>query len=107
MIAAQRARLLALARRIAPELTRLQPDIVVFDPEKTWTVNHEDLHMSAGYSCWDGWELTGKVRDTILRGTVLVENEQFVGPKTNGQFRPRTLLPEVRNAEFAFTSVAQ
>ena len=32
--------------------------------------------MSDGYSCWDGWELTGKVRDTILRGSVLVEDEE-------------------------------
>ena len=51
--------------------------------------------MTPGYSCWDGWELRGKVVTTILRGSVLVENEVFVGSKTGGQFVPRTLLPEI------------
>ena len=32
---------------------------------------------------------------TILRGSVLVENEKFVGSKTGGQFVPRTLAPEI------------
>jgi dihydropyrimidinase len=70
-------------------------DIVILDPNRTWTVRHEDLHMSADYSCWDGWELHGKVRTTILRGHVLVDNEEFVGPKGAGQFIPRKLLREI------------
>jgi dihydropyrimidinase len=82
-------------------------DIVVFDPNKSWTVRWQDLHMSAGYSCWDGWELTGKVRDTVLRGSVLVENEEFVGSKTGGRFVPRTLLPEVVSGDFGFTFQAR
>ena len=78
-------------------------DIVVFDPEKSWTVRWQDLHMSTEYNLWDGWDLTGKVRDTILRGSVLVENEKFVGSKNGGQFVPRTLLPEVISGDFGFT----
>ena len=62
--------------------------------------------MSTEYNLWDGWELTGKVRDTILRGSVLVENEEFVGSKTGGRFVPRTLLPEVVSGDFTFTSEA-
>jgi dihydropyrimidinase len=81
-------------------------DIVVFDPTKEWTIDWRELHMSGGYSCWDGWEITGKVRDTILRGSVLVENESWTGSKTGGRFVPRTLLDEVRNAEFGFSSEA-
>jgi dihydropyrimidinase len=81
-------------------------DIVVFDPSRSWTVRWQDLHMSTQYSCWDGWELTGKVRDTVLRGSVLVENEEFVGSKTGGRFVPRTLLPEVVSGDFEFTSRA-
>jgi dihydropyrimidinase len=70
-------------------------DIAVLDPNRRWTVRWQDLHMTPGYSCWDGWELDGKVVTTILRGEVLVENEVFVGSKTGGQFLPRTLLPEI------------
>ena len=70
-------------------------DIAVLDPNRRWTVRMEDLHMTPGYNSWDGWELDGKVVTTILRGSVLVENENYVGSKTGGQFIPRTLLPEI------------
>lgn len=70
-------------------------DIVVIDPNRTWTVRHEDHHMIADYNCWEGWELRGKVMTTILRGTVLVDDGQWVGPKAAGQFLSRTLLPEI------------
>lgn len=70
-------------------------DIMVLDPNRTWTVSWEELHMVSDYSCWQGWELQGKVRDTILRGDVLVENERFVGSKTGGCFQARTLNREL------------
>jgi dihydropyrimidinase len=70
-------------------------DIVVLDPEARWTVRWQDLHMREAYSCWDGWELTGRVRDTVLRGSVVVRDGTFVGSRTGGRYRPRTLLPEV------------
>jgi hypothetical protein len=54
--------------------------------------------MSAEYSLWDGWELTGQVRDTVLRGAVLVENGSYVGSKTSGRFLKRRPLPEVIGA---------
>jgi dihydropyrimidinase len=84
-------------------------DIVVFDPQKQWTVRWQDLHMSVPYSLWDGWELTGKVRDTVLRGSVLVENGSYVGSKTSGRFLPRRLLPEVVSSQpdFDFTFQAK
>jgi dihydropyrimidinase len=70
-------------------------DIIVIDPSKRWTVRQSDLHMSVDYSCWEGWELQGKVDTTILRGTVLVDHGNFVGPAGDGRFVPRTLLPEL------------
>jgi dihydropyrimidinase len=70
-------------------------DIVVIDPARTWTVRWQDHHMSSDYNCWDGWDLKGKVTTTILRGSVLIENEQWVGSKTGGQYLSRKLLPEI------------
>jgi dihydropyrimidinase len=80
-------------------------DIAVIDPRRTWTVHWRDLHMIADFSCWEGWELRGKVTTTILRGSVLVENERFVGSKGGGRFVPRTLLPEIVSwpPDFSFT----
>jgi dihydropyrimidinase len=70
-------------------------DVVVFDHHRKWTVRWQDLHMSEPYSCWDGWELTGKVRDTIRRGQVLVREGNYVGSRTDGRFQERRLLPEL------------
>jgi dihydropyrimidinase len=58
-------------------------------------VHWEDLHVIADFSCWEGWELRGKVTTTVLRGSVIVENERFVGSTSGGQFVPRKLLPEI------------
>jgi dihydropyrimidinase len=81
-------------------------DIVVFDPAKKWTVRWQDLHMNTQYNCWDGWELTGKVRDTVLRGAVVVDDETWVGDKSAGRFIPRKLLPEVVSGDSSFTQEA-
>jgi dihydropyrimidinase len=82
-------------------------DVVLIDPSRTWTVRWQDHHMSSDYNCWEGWELRGKVTTTILRGTVLVENEQWVGPRGGGRFLPRTLLPEITGHPPDFRSTAE
>ena len=70
-------------------------DIAIIDPNRRWTVHHEDLHMIADFSCWEGWELEGKVTTTILRGSVLVEDGRYVGSTSGGRYVPRFLLPEL------------
>jgi len=65
-------------------------DIVILDATRTWTVHTEDLHMSSDYSCWEGWELEGQVRTTILRGIVLVRDGRWVGPRDAGRLLERT-----------------
>jgi dihydropyrimidinase len=70
-------------------------DVVVFDPNRQWTVHWQDLHMSEPYSCWDGWELTGKVRDTVRRGQLLVREGNYVGSRSDGRFVERRLVPEL------------
>jgi dihydropyrimidinase len=72
-------------------------DVVVFDPEKRWTVDVPSLHMDTDYSLWEGWELTGKPQTVIQRGVVLVEDEQVVGPTDGGRFIPRSIPSEIRN----------
>ena len=58
-------------------------DVVLFDPSRTWTVRHADLHDGTDYSQYEGRELTGKVRDVFLRGRrVVVDGEPLpdLGP---------------------------
>jgi dihydropyrimidinase len=70
-------------------------DIVVIDPSRRWVVDHRQLHMRADWNCWDGWELQGQIRHTLLRGRVIVDRGRFVGSRTGGRFLERTLLPDV------------
>lgn len=48
-------------------------DIVVFDPEVKHTISADTHHMNVDYNAYEGWEVQGKTRTTILRGTVAVD----------------------------------
>lgn len=70
-------------------------DITVIDPRHTWKVRWQEHHMVADYNCWEGEELQGRVKATILRGQPLVLDGAWVGPTTDGQFLKRTLDPRI------------
>jgi dihydropyrimidinase len=61
-------------------------DIVLLDPNASLTIRQSDLHSACDYSIWDGWECTGYPSTTILRGNILVEDGQWVGPEGVGDF---------------------
>jgi len=48
-------------------------DFAIVDPKRTMTVKREMIHSSAGWSVWEGTELTGWTVMTILRGRVIAE----------------------------------
>jgi dihydropyrimidinase len=48
-------------------------DIIVFDPQVKHTISAETHHMNVDYSAYEGWEVQGKTRTTILRGTVAID----------------------------------
>jgi len=55
-------------------------DIVIFDPETKHTISAETHHMNVDYNLYEGWQVQGKARTTILRGTVAIdEGQAFVG----------------------------
>lgn len=66
-------------------------DIVIFDPNKKHSLNAEDLHMGTDLSVYEGTEITGWPTMTMLRGKIIVENEEFKGKAGQGQFVKGTL----------------
>ena len=64
-------------------------DIVLFDPNEKHTVSASTHHMNTDYSSYEGWELTGKIKTVLLRGTVAVENNDCKIKKGYGQFVKR------------------
>jgi len=61
-------------------------DIVIIDPEKTHSLDAADLHMGTDLSVYEGMEVTGWPSMTILRGKIIVEDEDFLGRAGQGQF---------------------
>ncbi len=66
-------------------------DVVLLDPNETFTVNAEESESSQGYTPFEGMELTGKVRSTFLRGQLIYEDGNVVGG-AQGQYLSRPSL---------------
>ena len=66
-------------------------DIVIYDPNARHTITHAAAHMNMDHSAWEGFEIAGKVDTVVSRGTIVVENDQFVGRTGHGRYLRRGL----------------
>ncbi len=66
-------------------------DIVLYDPNATWSISVDNHHMNMDYSAYEGFEVQGKVDTVISRGRVIVENDSYHGSKGDGQYLRRGL----------------
>jgi dihydropyrimidinase len=64
-------------------------DLLVLDPALRRTVDGSAMQSRAGYSAYDGREVSGWPRFTISRGEVVLEDGQVVAPAGRGQWLHR------------------
>jgi dihydropyrimidinase len=64
-------------------------DILVWDPEKKVTYGIAQAHQRTDYNLYEGWELTGMPDKVFLRGTLIVNGDQWLGKAGEGQFLKR------------------
>jgi len=64
-------------------------DIILFDANEKHTLSAKTHHMNVDYSGYEGWELKGKVKTVLLRGTVVIDNNECKVQKGYGQFVKR------------------
>jgi dihydropyrimidinase len=64
-------------------------DIVIFDPYIDRTISAATHHMNCDYSLFEGWKIKGQPQTVLSRGKVIIENNQYLGQKTDGQFLKR------------------
>jgi len=64
-------------------------DIVLFDPNEKHILSAKTHHMNVDYSAYEGWEVTGKVKTVLLRGKVVVEDNECKVQKGFGKFIKR------------------
>lgn len=61
-------------------------DLVIFDPNRTWTISRDNQHSKAGFTLYEGQTVKGGVDLTMQRGRVLVENNTLVNPERGARF---------------------
>ena len=64
-------------------------DIVIFDPEKEHTISAKTHHSAADYNLYEGTTVVGAPEIVMLRGTVLVSNDELVAEPGVGRFVKR------------------
>ena len=84
------ARLFGMPTKGAIEVGR-DADLVLFDPAARRTIRAEALHHTSDYTPYEGREVNGVVRSTLVRGAFVVRDGAFVGRRGHGRFVERRL----------------
>ena len=67
----------------------LDADLVLVDPQSSWTIRAAESESTQGYTPFEGLELGSKVKATFLRGELICENGKVVGaPRGRYLHRP-------------------
>ena len=70
-------------------------DILILDPNEQHTISAKTHHMNVDYSAYEGWEVTGKCKQVLLRGQVAIDNGKVGIKKGYGQFVKRNKVSKV------------
>ena len=64
-------------------------DIVIYDPEKEFTISVDNMHSDYDHTIWEGKKLHGYPVKTYVRGNLVYDNGEFVGKPGLGEFVKR------------------
>ena len=64
---------------------------MLLDPDARWTIRAADQHHSSDFTLFEGMDVQGMVRRTIVRGEDVVRDGEFVGRRGFGRFQARSL----------------
>ena len=67
-------------------------DIVIWDPHHQTKIGINDKHhMNIDHSSWEGYVIDGKVDTVLSRGSIVIQDDAYIGRKGHGQFVKRGL----------------
>ncbi|MBQ4501052.1 MAG: dihydropyrimidinase [Spirochaetales bacterium] len=61
-------------------------DITILDPSEKWTLTDNNVHSASHYTPYRGFKVCGKVRTTILRGKIIMNDGEYYGEPGEGRF---------------------
>ncbi|WP_027398201.1 dihydropyrimidinase [Anaerovorax odorimutans] len=74
----------------APQKGMLVPgadaDIVIYDPDKEFTITQDAMHSNSDHTIWEGAKLNGYPIATYSRGNLVYKDGEFLGKKGSGKF---------------------
>ena len=94
LLATNPAKLFGMYPRKGTVTVGSDADLVIFDPSKQVTISASTHHSKADYSLYEGMQVTGAPEIVLLRGNVLVENDELVASPGVGRFVPRARFGE-------------
>jgi dihydropyrimidinase len=94
LLATNPAKLFGLYPRKGTVTVGSDADLVLFDPEKHVTISASTHHSKSDYSLYEGTQVVGAPEFVLLRGNVLVENDELVASPGVGQFVARARFGE-------------
>ncbi len=64
-------------------------DIVIYDPEREFTITNDKMHSDCDHTVWEGIKLKGYPEATYSRGRLVYKDGEFLGEKGWGRFVKR------------------
>ena len=61
-------------------------DIVIFNPDLSWTLSNDNIHSECGYTPYDGMSVIGRAVMTYLRGRLIMGSGLYLGIPGDGRF---------------------
>ena len=83
------AKLMGLYPRKGTIAVGSDADLVLFDPDRKWTMGVDTQHSAVDYSAFEGLPMQGAVQTVFLRGEVIVQHGTYTGTLGQGRFIPR------------------
>ena len=66
-------------------------DIVIYDPDRQWTISVDNHHMNMDHSAYESVKVTGHVDTVFSRGSKIVDGGSYLGRAGDGQYLQRGL----------------
>ncbi len=88
LMSARPARLFGLYPRKGTLMPGSDADIVIYDPRGVSRIHRDHMHGISGYTPYQGMEVQGRVRLTMVRGRIVVEDGKLTGEPGWGVFVP-------------------